>query len=198
MSDLLGFRDLIARVRAGDDQAATELVRRYEPAIRRAVHLRLRDARLRRVFDSMDICQSVLCSFFVRAATGRYELETPDQLLRLLAVMARNKVADQVERERAACRDNRRIEPRGMEDHEMAGREPTPSRNAAAREMLEEVRRRLSPEECRLLELRDQGREWVEIAAEMGGSAEALRKKLARAVDRVAKELGLDEVGHDH
>ncbi len=58
------------------------------------------------------------------------------------------------------------------------------------------MRRRLSPEEFELLELRGQGREWAAIAAERGGSAEALRKKLARAIDRVAQELRLDEVAY--
>ena len=55
------FADLLARVRAGDP-AATELVRRYEPAVR----ANLVDPNLRRHFDSLDICQSVLGSFFVR------------------------------------------------------------------------------------------------------------------------------------
>ena len=32
------------------------------------------------------------------------------------------------------------------------------------------------------------------VAAELGGSPEALRKKLTRAVARVAEQLGLDEV----
>ena len=64
------FRELIARVRAGDEQAAAELVRRYEPAIRRAARVRLVDTRLNRLLDSMDICQSVLASFFVRAGSG--------------------------------------------------------------------------------------------------------------------------------
>ena len=68
-------------------QAAAELVRHYEPAIRRAVRVRLVDTRLNRLLDSMDICQSVMASFFVRAALGQYELNTPDQLLRLLATM---------------------------------------------------------------------------------------------------------------
>ena len=45
------FRDLICRVRAGDEQAAYELVRRYEPAIRVAVRVRLSDPGLRRVLD---------------------------------------------------------------------------------------------------------------------------------------------------
>src|SRR5438270_6266312 len=98
------FQDLIRRVRAGDEAAAAELVRRYEPAIRRAVRIRLADTRLARAFDSMDVCQSVLASFFVRAALGQYELDTPDQLLRLLATMVRHKLADQVDRERAQCR----------------------------------------------------------------------------------------------
>ena len=37
------------------------------------------------------------------------------------------------------------------------------------------------------------GREWAEIAREVGGSAEARRKQLTRAISRVSRELGLDE-----
>src|SRR5262245_7793683 len=51
MLDDKAFQDLISKVRAGDDDAAAELVRLYEPAIRREVRLRLRDPRLRRMFD---------------------------------------------------------------------------------------------------------------------------------------------------
>jgi RNA polymerase sigma-70 factor (ECF subfamily) len=69
MSDADAFRDLITRVRNGDDQAATELVRRYEPTIRMAIRVRLDHSDLRRLLDSMDICQSVLANFFVRAAS---------------------------------------------------------------------------------------------------------------------------------
>jgi hypothetical protein len=64
MSDETPFPELIERVRGGDGDAATELVQRYEPAIRRVVRLRLTDPRLRRAFDSMDVCQSVLASFW--------------------------------------------------------------------------------------------------------------------------------------
>jgi len=64
------FAEFIRRVRAGDERAAAELVERYEPAIRRAVRVRLRDPRLRRLIESVDICQSVLATFFVRAALG--------------------------------------------------------------------------------------------------------------------------------
>ncbi len=78
------FHNLIRRIRERDEEAASELVRRYESAIRRVVRIRLRDVRLRRVLDSMDICQSVLATFFVRTALGQYELDTPEQLINLL------------------------------------------------------------------------------------------------------------------
>ena len=45
-----------------------------------------------------------------------------------------------------------------------------------------------------VINLRHQGREWADIAAEVGGSPEALRKKLSRTVERVAQELGLDDL----
>src|SRR5437870_12111081 len=107
MSDSGDFQDLIQRLRSGDDQAATDLVRRYEPLIRRQVRLQLEDQRLDRLFDSMDVCQSVLASFFVRAAVGEFDLDEPGQLVALLAKMARNKLASaarQATRQRRAHR----------------------------------------------------------------------------------------------
>src|SRR5262249_9458334 len=89
------LRALLDRIRAGDQQAATELVRRYEPALRRAVRLRLRNRQLRRVLDSSDICQAVLLRFFVRVATGRYDLDTPEKVLKLLATMARHQIVNE-------------------------------------------------------------------------------------------------------
>jgi RNA polymerase sigma factor (sigma-70 family) len=197
MSEPEAFQVLIERVRGGDAEAATELVRRYEPMVRRAARVRLVDLRLARLLDSMDICQSVMASFFVRAALGQYELNSPDQLLRLLATMARNKLANHAHRQRAARRDVRRTEGDGDDAAEVAGRGATPSRQVSARELLDAARARFSDTERRLLEQRQDGANWVDIAAAEGGSPEALRKKLARAVDRVAKEIGLDESDYD-
>ena len=110
MPDQVAFAEFIRRIRAGDDQAAAEFVRQYEPLIRRAVRFRLEDARLRRVFDSMDVSQSVLASFFARAAVGMYDLDNPKQLVKLLATMTRNKVATAAQRQRCQRRDNRRTD----------------------------------------------------------------------------------------
>jgi RNA polymerase sigma factor (sigma-70 family) len=190
MSEDDSFAEFIRRIRAGDNQAARELVERYEPVIRREVRLRLRDQRLASRFDWTDVCQSVMASFFVRAAAGQYELEQPDHLLRLLVVMTRNKVTKQVRRNSADRRDYRRLEPRDPAylDGRLA-EVPNPSRLIAGRELLEELRRRLSEEERRLADLRADGCEWAEIAAELGGTPQARRKQLARALDRVEQQL---------
>jgi hypothetical protein len=46
MSDDTAFAGFMRRVRARDEQAAPELVERYEPVIRCEVKVRLRDPRL--------------------------------------------------------------------------------------------------------------------------------------------------------
>jgi RNA polymerase sigma-70 factor (ECF subfamily) len=192
MADDPTFRELIHRVRQGDDQAASELVRRYEPAIRRAIRFRLTDPRLRRTCDSMDVCQSVLLSFFVRVASGQYDLQTPEQLLRLLTTMARNKLLNQARQEHAARRDNRLLSD-DISDHDLASPLPGPSQQVEARDLLQEIHRRLAPDELRLVELRNQGHDWNAIARLVGGSAVSLRQKLHRALARLSQQFGLEE-----
>jgi RNA polymerase sigma-70 factor (ECF subfamily) len=190
MSPELSFADLIRRVRAGDQEAATELVKRYEPTIRRAVHFRLVDNRLRTMLDSMDICQSVLASFFVRVASGQYDLDQPEQLLNLLVAMARNKVASAARKQGADCRDYRRMT---AAPPDLVSPDASPSQQVAAAELLQEAQRRLTPEERQLVEMRRQGRQWADIAAELGSNPVLLRKKLSRALDRITQQLGLKE-----
>ena len=196
MSEDNKFQELIRRVRDRDEAAAKELVNRYEKAIRRVVRLNLRDQRMRRVFDSMDVCQSVLGSFFVRAALGQYELDTPEQLLNLLASITRNKLAAQASRMQAQKRDYRR--ETGIADEAgLPHQVSDPSEQVSAREMLQKVRARLSDEERDLAEQRALGRPWEEIAQERGLTATALRSKFSRAVNRVISEFGLDEGAAD-
>jgi RNA polymerase sigma-70 factor (ECF subfamily) len=197
MAETDPFRDLLLRVRNRDASAAAELVRRFAPTIRRVVRIRLRDERLRRVVTESDICQSVLASFFVRAALGQYDLDSPEQLLALLTRMARNKLANQTTREGAARRDYRRIEADTTGALELKDGVPDPAEEAALQELLKRSLTLLSPEELRLTELRREGRNWPEIAAEVGGSAEALRKQWERAVKRTLQDLGLEEVNQE-
>ncbi len=192
MSDDASFAEFVQRVRAGDEQAAAELVRRYESAIRLEVRLRLRDPRLRRAFDSLDVCQSVLATFFVRAAAGQFELDSPENLVRLLVGITRNKVMAQVRRQQAGKRDVRKAEPLDPAACPATDNNPTPSQVVAGQELLRILRDRLSEEERQLSELRAQGLGWAEIARLVGGTPDGRRIQLDRAVRRVSEGLGLE------
>ena len=185
------FDDFIKRVGNGDEEAAARLVRDFEPVVRRVLRARLRNGRTQSEFDSMDICQSVLATFFVRASAGEYDLKEPDDLIKLLLTMTRNKLAEKMRWQHRLRRDRRRTVG-GVEELPLAGQGPSPSSVVASKELLEQVRQRLSEEERQLLELRGKGLSWEEVATSLGGTAGARRNQLARALDRVAGELRID------
>jgi RNA polymerase sigma factor (sigma-70 family) len=140
----------------------------------------------------MDISQSVLSNFFVRVATRQYDLKEQGDLVRLLVTMTRNKVAEQLRNQHRQRRDSRRTMG-GVEDMALASADPTPSRVVAGRGILELVRQSLSGEERRLVDLRCQGLSWEEIADSLGGSPDARRKQMARAINEIIHKLRLDE-----
>jgi len=186
------FTELIERVRSGDEHAASQLVKEFEPVVRRELRFRLRDSRARLELESMDISQSVLSNFFVRVATRQYDLKEQGDLVRLLVTMTRNKVAEQLRNQHRQRRDSRRTRG-GVEDMPLASADPTPSRVVAGREILQLVRQSLNGEERRLVDLRCQGLSWEEIADSLGGSPDARRKQMARAIDEIIHKLRLDE-----
>lgn len=190
MPDESPFLALLVRVRGGDQEAAAELVHQYEPEVRRLVRVTLSDPNLRRFADSTDICQSVLAAFFVRVAAGQFDLTQPEDLVRLLARMARNKLIDLARR--PAARHSRSADPDVLALASAGGE--TPSDIASHQELLAEVRRRLTPAELFLADQRVAGTSWPEISRPLGLTAEAARKQLERAIDRVCEELAIDRV----
>jgi DNA-directed RNA polymerase specialized sigma24 family protein len=134
-----------------------------------------------------------MASFFARLALGQYELSQPRQLAGLLITMARSKVATQARRAEVTRRDRQGQQVLPHLLNGLTDPAPDPSRVIAARDLLQQFRLRLKADECALSDRRADGRSWAEIANELGGTPDALRKKLARALDRVACELGLDE-----
>ena len=188
-----GFGDFVRRIRAGDHRAAEELVERFEPLIRREVRLRIGGDQVKRAFDSLDVSQSVLANFFVRAASGQFELERPDQLAGLLVTMARNKLTLRVRSERRQVRDIRRLttEPTALDS--VADKQPSPSELVSRNEILERLRTQLSDEELQILDLRNQGLGWNEVAARLGGSGQARRMQISRGIERLTRQLGAAE-----
>lgn len=186
------FDEFIRRVRGGDAAAAEQLVRYYEPEIRVEVRhwLRLRDPRLRRVFDSMDICQSVMADFFACSARGDFDIGDPSRLVRLLIGMASNKLAERARYHHRAKRDVRAVVPLEAAGADARPGGETPSRIASARDLLARCRGLLDDAERRMVDMRGRGEGWSAIATELGGTPEARRKQFARALDRVARAMG--------
>jgi RNA polymerase sigma-70 factor (ECF subfamily) len=196
MGDNGEFADFIRRLRTGDPSAAESLVRQYESAIRVVLKARLTDPAVRRQLDAEDVCQSVLASFFLRAASGQYDLDEPAQLTALLMAMARNKLAEQLRKAHRQRRDTRRQGPL-QEAAEVAESGAGPATLVANRDLLERLRARLSPEERDLADRRSRGEEWAAIAAALGGTAQGRRKQLERALDRAMTELGIERAERD-
>ena len=188
------FHELMSRVQAGDPDAADELIRHYEPEIRLEVRVRLRvqDARVRRLIDSVDITQSVLKSFFAGVALGRFAPQHPKQLVGLLVTMSRNKLLTQMRDQRRQRRDMRRVQSLDAAIHDRSDIRESPSQFVAGAELLKECRKRLTGEEQQLAERRGQGLAWAAIAEELGGTADGRRKQLERAFARIMRELDLD------
>jgi RNA polymerase sigma-70 factor (ECF subfamily) len=184
------FRSFVERFRAGDASAAEELVRHYEPIIRREIRFRMIDSRLTRIYDSVDFSQAVMASFFLRSAD--FEFKEPQDLVRLLITMARNKMATSARKLFSQKREGNRQEVGDAMLEQIADDRDTPSKVVGMLEMVAEAKKRLSPEERLLVEFRNQGKSWEDIANEIGGTAQGRRMQLARALERVTESLGIE------
>lgn len=192
--DLNRFQELIRQLRQGDQQAAFELVKSYESVIRVAVRARLHDPVYNRIFDSMDICQSVMASFFPRAMLGQYDFEEPQQLVALLITMAKSKVSNQIRHYRTQRRNVKRdLSQNDTGAEELTGIQPTPSKVIHAKELMDQIRQRLSKEEQQIVDLRQQGCQWNEVAERMGGTGDARRKQFQRMMKQLTRDLRLDD-----
>ncbi len=194
MSDISDFPRLVERLRGGDPAAAEELVRHYQAVVRTWVRRRLSEPGRTPSFDWEDVWQSVLRSFIVRVAAGRYDLGDARQLEGLLFRMTNNKLIDRL-------RHEQRLPWAADGSGALAGLVdpgPPPDRAALSADLLRRALALLSPEERAMGELRAAGRSWPEIAAALGGSAAGRRMQFARAAALAARRLGLDAgAAHD-
>jgi RNA polymerase sigma factor (sigma-70 family) len=184
------FRSFVDRFRAGDAAAAEELVRYFEPIVRREIRIRMVDSRVSRIYDSVDFTQAVMASFFLRA--GDYELNGPQDLVRLLTAMARNKLASSARKLLSHKRDGQRKEMSEPMLEQIADNTQSPSAVVGMMELVAEAKKRLSTEERQLADLRQMGKSWDDIAQELGGTPQGRRMQLARAFERVTESLGIE------
>ena len=187
------FGDFLSRLRLGDDDAVREFVSKYEPYIRRALRFRIARASLQSAADSVDVCQSVLGGFLLRLAAGDYALASEEDLRRLLVAIANKKFLVLNRRETAAKRDHRQTKSidNMKELADNVGGEAIEV--VDHHDLLREVTKRLTPDEQRLFSLRREGLPWNTISERLSEDILLLRKRLSRAMNRVAVELKLED-----
>jgi RNA polymerase sigma-70 factor (ECF subfamily) len=176
-------RGLLARIQAGDEEAARELLCRYESKVRMVVRRQL-PRLLRSRFDSIDFLQSVWGSFFHRIRTGSNDLDEERNLIAFLAWAARNKVIDEYRRASTQRQDIHRESPlrNAPEDGSaFVAPDETPSQIASARETFGRLRELLPEDRRVILELKAEGFSCREIGARLGVSE--------RTVQRVLEDL---------
>ena len=193
MANDASFKDLLVRVRGADPNAAREIVSCYEQAIRVAVRTRMSDPALRQQFDSVDVCQSVLGSFFLRMSAGLYDLNEPAQLIALLTAMARKKLAMRVRHAGRQRRDLHRVSSLDPDALPPDGSAADPVQVAINSELVERAYSLMDSEVRQISMHRANDTAWPEVAAIMGGTPDGRRKQYERALDRIAVDLGVDE-----
>lgn len=183
------FETLLTQACAGQSEAARKLVDLYEPEIRRAARVRLNDSRMRRLVDSVDICQSVFGRFFESATSDKeLILKNPEQLLGLLVRMTRNRVVDEHRRQVAQKRNNGEAVVEAS-PNVVSSSSNGPGTNYEIKELFGKVRERLTPIERQVTDFRVEGYSWEEIATKIGGSADSHRKRYERALKRMRTEF---------
>ncbi|MCI0681407.1 MAG: sigma-70 family RNA polymerase sigma factor [Gemmataceae bacterium] len=173
----------VERWQAGDEKAATELYYRYLEQLVGVAQQRL-SAKLSARLDAEDIVQSVFRSFFVRAQQGKFVFKDDDDIWKLLVQITIHKSLKQVAYHRRAKRDAGAEESAGAGDQDRIvsylSREPTPEEAAIFMDELEFFLRELRPADRRIIEMRLEGYDQVEIAKRLGISDRTIRRLMER------------------
>jgi len=181
----LSFADLMARLDAGEDEAASKVFHRFAKPLIALARQRL-DTQLRQKVDPEDVIQSVFRSFFAHQAAGELTgLRSWDSLWGMLVLMTLRKCRRQRRLFYADRRDVRReitLTPLASESDawELCDREPTPAEAAVLTETVEELLEQFAGRPRQILTLFLQGYTAPEISSQIGCTERAVYRTYAR------------------
>lgn len=178
---------LLARCRAGDQQAAGELFSRYSKQLLAIAEQQI-GKDLRQRLDPDDITQTVFRTLFRRNLAGEITVDHESRLWRLLVTITLNKVRRRSRDQRAARRDPRSEVGDNLSNAavlEIVSQEPTPEQAAALTELVEAAVADLDPSENSMFRMCLEGFTTTEIADSVGVSRWTVRRML----DRVGYQL---------
>jgi RNA polymerase sigma-70 factor (ECF subfamily) len=178
-------RSLLARLRRGQQDAATELYLRYAQRLRALVRARC-SSQLARRLEPDDIVQSVFRRFFRRVLQGDYDVPPGEELWGLLLVIALNKIRTEETFHRAGKRDVRlSAQPADPSLLETCAVDDS----ALLEVSVEDILSQLPPSYRELVELRIQGHEVAELASRTGRSKRTVERILQDVRSRLRQLL---------
>jgi RNA polymerase sigma-70 factor (ECF subfamily) len=176
--DALGL--LLEQLGGGDEAAAEQAYRAFEPYLRKVVRRQLRPA-LRAKFDSTDVVQSVWADLLQHFRSGGCRFDGPQHLRAFLIRATRNRFIDRLRSHQAALEHERPLTD--VESELPSSSQPGPDDLAQADDLWERLWALCPPEHRPLLELKRQGLGPGEIAKRTGlheGSVRRIVRGLAR------------------
>ena len=195
MSQSEEFAALMARLRAGDDEAASQIFGRFAQQLIALARSRL-DPLLRRKEDPEDVIQSVFRTFFARQADGRLQVNNWQSLWGLLTAITLRKCGHRLEYYQAACRNvGRERSPVSDEDHSATDWEaldsgPSPSQVAMLSETVQQLLQELNERDQQIVQLSLQGAKADQISTALGCSERTVKRVLERIRQRLEQSAG--------
>jgi RNA polymerase sigma-70 factor (ECF subfamily) len=170
---------LLEKLNSGDEQAAAQVFRTYEPLLRKVVRRRL-PAQVQARIDSCDIVQSAWADLLTGFREARWHFRDAVHLRAFLIRVVECRLYD---RARRALGQTRREQPLPRFNGEPTSPQPRPSEWAQADAVWEQMLALCPPEHDEILRLRRAGFTLQEIADRTGlheGSVRRLLRQLAR------------------
>lgn len=181
-------RQLVARLRDGDESAASDLYKRYSGRLLGLADRQM-SAGIRRTHEPDDIVQSAFRSLFRGVSSGSYNAPEGNSLWSLLAVIAIHKVRRKASRDRSV-KATSFIQPDG--EPSSSQQVPDAISEQQFESSMNEAIEFLQPQEKEIVGLRVQGFTVEEISSRVGRSCRTVERTLQRIRQKLSEKLADD------
>jgi RNA polymerase sigma factor (sigma-70 family) len=182
--------ELVARLQAGDPQAAEEIFARYAQRLVYVAEQHL-SRKLTARLDGADVVQSVFRTFFRRSAAGEFRIDSSAELWRLLVQITLRKARFYGRQHTAGVRNVAAEALGGAALLSVAAtHEPGPAEAAALVDQIEELLRGLPALYADLLQMRLEGHSVADTATRLGISRRTVHRGLQLLQQRLTRSAG--------
>lgn len=166
---------LFEGVIAGDPSAREKLFNQYQHRLRRTLWTFSRDTR----YGHSDMVQSAFCHLFEDAQAGKIQLEGEHEVLGLLVRYAHNRACTGKRKDRTArSHASRYAQTRNLS-------QSPPDEKVEVAELVEYLRHQLSPLAAQVIELRQNGASFEQVAQQVNKSPAAVEKIYYRTLSHL-------------